>query len=187
MDFITQLSVTNAKHDAIVVFVDRFHKMARFAATTTTITAEETAQLFFDNVYCSHGLPEEIVSDRDLRFTSAFAVELYKLMGTKQAMSTAYHPQTDGQTERMSRILEDYLRHFVAPNKAEWDRCLFHAEFAVNNVVQDSTGYSPFYLRNHNVASCVDSRYIDESTQDATLPSWLGLMFDSLGRLSLCV
>ena len=67
-------------------------------------------------------------------------------MGTKQAMSTAYHPQTDGQTERMNRIFEDYLRHFVAPNQADWDSWLFHAEFAVNNAVQESTGASPFYL-----------------------------------------
>ena len=87
-----------------------------------------------------------MISDKDPRFTSAFTVELYKRMGTKQAMSTAYHPQTNGQTERMNRILEDVLRHFVAPNQADWDSYLFHAEVAVNNAVQESTGASPFYL-----------------------------------------
>ena len=72
--------------------------------------------------------------------------ELCKRMCTQQAMSTAYHPQTDGQTERMNRILEDYLRHFVAPTQDDWDECLFHAEFAVNNAFQESTGASPFFL-----------------------------------------
>ena len=95
-------------------------------------------------MYRSHGLPSEIVSDRDPRFTSAFMRELCKLMQAKQAMSTAYHPQTDGQTERMNRILEDYLRHFVAPSQDYWDDCLFHAEFAVNSAFQESMGASPF-------------------------------------------
>ena len=146
MDFITQLPVTRSGMDAIVVFVDRLTNMTRFAACTTTVTAEQTAQLFFENVYRSHGLPEEVVSDRDARFTSAFTEELYKRMGTKQAMSTAYHPQTDGQTERMNRILEDYLRHFVAPDQADWDECLIHAEFAIDAAYQESVQASPFYL-----------------------------------------
>ena len=146
MDFITGLPITRSGHDAIVVFVDRLSKMARFAPTTTTVTAEGTAKLFFENVYRSHGLPSEIVSDRDPRFTSAFMRDLCKRMRTKQAMSTAYHPQTDGQTERMNRILEDYLRHFVAPNQNDWDDCLVHAEFAVNNAFQESIGASPFFL-----------------------------------------
>ena len=132
--------------DAIVVFVDRLTKMTRFAACTTTVTAEQTAQLFFENVYRSHGLPEEVVSDRDPRFTSALTEELYKRMGKKQAMSTTYHPQTDGQTERMNCILEDHLRHFVAPNQADWDECLVHAEFAIKAAYQESVQASPFYL-----------------------------------------
>ena len=91
-------------------------------------------------------MPSEIVSDRDPRFTSAFMRALCKYMRTQQAMSTAYHPQTDGQTERMNRILVDYLRHFVAPNQLDRDECLLHAEFAVNNAFQESIGCSPFYL-----------------------------------------
>ena len=146
MDFITQLPVTRSGMDAVVVFVDRLTKMTHFAACTTSVTAEQNAQLFFENVYRSHGLPEEVVSDRDPRFTSAFTEELYKRMGTKQAMSTACHPQTDGQTERMNRILEDYLRHFVAPNQADFDECLVHAEFAINAAYQESVQASPFYL-----------------------------------------
>ena len=98
MDFITQLPVTRSGMDAIVVFVDCLTKMTRFAACNTTVTAEQTAQLFFENVYRSHGLPEGDVSDRDPRFTSVFTEELYKRMGTKQAMSTAYHPQSNGQS-----------------------------------------------------------------------------------------
>ena len=113
MDFITHLPKTKAGWDAIIVFVDLFSKMVHFVPSTTTATAPETARLFFDNVFRLHGLPEVIVSDRDAKFTSHFWKALFKTMGTKLAMSTAFHPQTDGQTERANRTLEDMLRAFV--------------------------------------------------------------------------
>lgn len=98
MDFITQLPPTPSGYDAIMVVVDRLSKMARFIPTTTDATARDTAVLFFDNVVCLFGTPQSIVSDRDSKFTSRFWTELWSLLGTKLKMSSAYHPQTDGQT-----------------------------------------------------------------------------------------
>ena len=99
MDFIVQLPKTKAGFDAIVVFVDTFSKMTHFAPTKTTASAPDTARLFFDHIFRLHGLPKSIVSDRDAKFTSKFWKSLFQTLGTKLAMSTAFHPQTDGQTE----------------------------------------------------------------------------------------
>jgi transposase InsO family protein len=90
--------------------------MAHFIATVTT---EETTRLFIDNVFKYHGLPEKLISDRDTRFTSRFWAALCHILGTRQAMSIAFHPQTNGQTERVNRILKDILRHFVNPTQED--------------------------------------------------------------------
>lgn len=146
MDFITQLPVTRHGNDAIVVFVDRLSKMVHFAATKTSVSAEEVARLFRHEVFRLHGIPAELVSDRDPRFTSRFWVELSSLLGSKLKMSTAFHPQTDGQTERVNRVLEDMLRHYVSPVQDDWDEHLDCAEFAVNNAWQESVRNTPFFL-----------------------------------------
>src|SRR4051794_6507258 len=98
MDFITQLPRTKSGCDAIVVFVDTFSKMVHLVPTRTTATAPNTA-IFFDHVFHLHSLPTSIVSDCDAKFTSKFWQSLFCTMGTRLAMSTAFHPQTDGQTE----------------------------------------------------------------------------------------
>jgi len=147
MDLITQLPKTKRGYDAIMVVVDRLTKMVHFAPTFTTVTAPELAALFFDTVYRHHGLPSTIVSDRDPRFTSLFWKALFKHhLGTGLAMSTSNHPQTDGQTERANRTLEDMLRPYVNLRTDNWDDHLTAAEFAYNNSRQASTGFSPFYL-----------------------------------------
>jgi hypothetical protein len=146
MDFITQLPKTKTHKDAIVVFVDRLSKQAHFEAITTNITAPETAKVFFNTIYRLHGLPQAIVCDRDARFTSNFWQSLFKLLGTKISMSTAFHPQTDGQTERTNRTLEQILRNYVSYKQDDWDQHLTMAEFAYNNSKQASTSLSPFYL-----------------------------------------
>lgn len=146
MDLITALPKTKKGHDTIVVFVDRFSKMAHFAATTIQVTAPGLAQLFFDNVFRFHGMPKTIISDRDSRFTSLFWKYLLKLMDTKLSMSTAFHPETDGQTERTNRTLEQMLRNYVSYRQDNWDELLTAAEFAYNNAKQASTQYSPFLL-----------------------------------------
>ena len=109
MDFITQLPRSKDGYDAIVMFVDTFSKMVHFAKTKTEASAMDTAKIFFDQVYKYHGLPKVIVSDRDLKFTSKFWKALFNTLGTKLSMSTAFHPQSDGQTERANRTLEDML------------------------------------------------------------------------------
>ena len=146
LDYIMPLPKTKAGYDGILVFVDAFTKMAHFAPTKTTVTAQETARLFFDNVFRLHGMPLKIVSDRDRRFSGNFWRGLFDLVGTKLGMSTAFHPQTDGQTERTNRILEQMLRAQCNYRQDDWDIHLTAAEFAYNNAVQSSTKFTPFVL-----------------------------------------
>jgi len=128
------------------VVVDKLTKMVHLIPTTVHVTGEETARLYMDHVWKHHGVPESIVSDRDPRFTGKFMTEFLKLLGTKQRLSTAFHPQTDGQTERTNRTLEDMLRHYVDPNHSDWDTHLSAAEFAINNSYQESIKTTPFRL-----------------------------------------
>ena len=121
MDFITQLHETTAGHDTILVVVDKLTKMVHLIPATGRCSAEELVKLFQQHVWKLHGLPHVIVSDRDKLFTSKFTRELLRLLGTKQAMSTAYHPQTDGQAERVNRVLEDMLRNYVSNDQTDWD------------------------------------------------------------------
>jgi hypothetical protein len=108
--------------------------------------ADEYARLFFAHVYRRFGLPRVLVSERDPRFTAAFWRSLFATLGTKLAFSSAYHPQSDGQTERANRTVEGMLRAFVGPRQNDWDEFLPLVEFAYNDSVQASTGFSPFFL-----------------------------------------
>ena len=147
VDFITDLPETaSTKYTSICVFVDRLTKMVHLAPTVKDLTAEGFAQLFVENVVRLHGMPAEIVSDRDKLFTSPFWTALSALFGTQRSMSTAFHPQSDGQTERVNRVLEDTLRHFVGPTQDDWDKLLPCAEFALNNAKHEATGMTPFKL-----------------------------------------
>jgi transposase InsO family protein len=120
--------------------------MVHFAPTYTDCLAIDVARLFNDTVFKDHGLPSELILDRDSRFTSKFWTELTSLLGTKLKMSTAFHPQTDGQTERSNRVLENYLRHYISPSQDDWDEWLPQAEFSVNNAWQEPIKNTPFML-----------------------------------------
>ena len=147
LDLITQLPPTQgAGYDAIVVFVDRLTKRVHLAPTYTSVSAEGMAELFYDTVFKHHGVPRVLISDRDPRFTSTFWKSLTSLIGTKIALSTANHPQTDGQTERTNKTIEAMLRAFVSPHQHDWDKYLPSAEFAYNESKQDSTGFPPFFM-----------------------------------------
>ena len=146
LDFVTGLPRTARGHDAVLVVVDRFTKWAYFIPTQTTVDAKGTAELFHEWIFSRHGMPKRIVSDRDPRFTSHFWRALFDTMGTTLAMSTAYHPQTDGQTERVNRVMEEALRNFVEASQMDWDRCLPNLQFSYNTSVHTSTGETPFYL-----------------------------------------
>ena len=146
MDLITQLPETNNHNTAIVVFVDRLSKMAILAAVKTSISAKEFAHVFMDKVCSRFGVPDTIVSDRDPRFTSAFFKEVCLGLDIRQNMSTAFHPQTDGQTERMNRVLEEMLRSFGGQSMKTWDLHLPMCEFAINNAFNESIRNTPFFL-----------------------------------------
>jgi hypothetical protein len=145
MDFIVELPPCKG-FNAILVFVDTLTKMAHFAPCHTTCTAEQAAELFNAWVFRLHGLPRVMLHDRGTQFTSHFWRHFYSMCGVSQASSTAFHPQTDGQTERVNRVLEDYLRHFISPLQDNWVSLLSFAEFAYNNALHESTGASPFKL-----------------------------------------
>jgi hypothetical protein len=149
MDFITQLPKATGPipYDAIVVFVDRLTKMVRIAPTTSDVTSAGTAQLLLDNVFRHHGVPTSLLTDRAGIFTAAAFAEFTKLMGTKHNLTTAYHPQSDGQTERANQTLETMLRHYVGSRvHGDWHTCLAAAEFAINNAYSPSIGTTPFRL-----------------------------------------
>ena len=133
MDFIVQLPPTKQGYDAIFVIVDRLIKRAHFIPIHTSATAPEIAKLFLNVIFKDHGLPRIIVSDRDAKFTSKFWQQLFKELGTTLSMSTSFHPQTDGQTERTNRTLEEMLRSYVNYKQDNWDEYLPLAEFAYNN------------------------------------------------------
>jgi hypothetical protein len=132
--------------NAIMVTVDRFSKMLHAIPTTDTVTSEGIARLFRDYVWKLHGLPEQVISDRGPQFISGFMRELDSILGIKIAASTAYHPQTDGQTERANQEIEQYLRLFVNHRQDDWVEWLPLAEFTHNNRIQASTRQTPFML-----------------------------------------
>ncbi|KAG3201713.1 hypothetical protein PC128_g3691 [Phytophthora cactorum] len=146
MDFVFGLPKDKAGNTGIVVFVDRLSKKAHLAAVPDTIDGEGTALLFLDRVFRQHGLPEAIVSDRDPRFSSKFWKSLFQVLSTRLDMSTADHPQTDGQTERVNRVVEDILRSVCAEAPRRWSEVLPLVEFALNNAVHASTAFTPFYV-----------------------------------------
>ena len=145
MDFITHLPLTESGLDSILVVVDRLTKMTHLLPTTSNVTAEKVAELFVAQVFRLHGMPKNIVSDRDPKFTSKFWETLFEKLQTKLSMSSASHPETDGQTERMNRTLEQVLRCYANYKQTDWDSLLPLVEFAINNAESSSTGVSPFF------------------------------------------
>jgi hypothetical protein len=144
MDFIVELPESNG-FNAIFVCVDRFTKMAHFCPTTTNVTSEVAADLYLRHVFKHHGLPTDIVSDRGTQFVSRFSKRLYELCKIKHNKSTAYHPQSDGQTERVNQVLEQFLRIFCDYQQDDWFQLLPLAEFSYNNAQHASTLMSPFF------------------------------------------
>ncbi|CAI7803237.1 unnamed protein product [Closterium sp. NIES-54] len=146
LDFITGLPSTSRGNDSILVVIDKFSKMGHFIPTNATATAEATARLLFDRIITIHGIPATLISDRDPKFTSKFWKELMGLLGTKLAMSSAYHPQTDGQIERLNQVVEQLLRTACKDDVSHWDTQLPTLEFAYNNASHAATGKTPFFL-----------------------------------------
>jgi len=144
MDFIVSLPPSKDGCNAIMTIVDRLTKRAKFIATQTTDNTEEIANVFMKSYVKDHGLPKTIVSDRDSKFTSKFWQAVIAAMGTQHNLSSAFRPQTDGQTERTNRFIGDYLRGVINPAQNNWDEFLHLAEFAYNRRVHATIGMSPF-------------------------------------------
>ncbi|WVZ89557.1 hypothetical protein U9M48_035941 [Paspalum notatum var. saurae] len=144
MDFIVGLPRTQSGFDSIWVVVDRLTKVGHFIPIKTTYSGAKLAELYMSRIVCLHEVPKKIVSDRGTQFTSHFWKRLHESMGTKLNFSSAYHPQTDGQTERTNQILEDMLRACAIQYGTSWDKSLPYAEFSYNNSYQASIKMSPF-------------------------------------------
>lgn len=144
MDFVTSLPSTVRGFDAIWVIVDRLTKSAHFLPISITYPVAKLAEIYIKAIVKLHGVPLSIVSDRDPRFTSEFWKSLQEALGSKLRLSSAYHPQTDGQTERTIQSLEDLLRACVLEQGGSWDSHLALIEFTYNNSFHSSIGMAPF-------------------------------------------
>ncbi|MBW0549850.1 hypothetical protein O181_089565 [Austropuccinia psidii MF-1] len=144
VDFITQLPLSNS-FDSILVIVDRFPKVAVFIPTMSSINSLDLAHLFLKDIFSKHGFPSIIVNDRGPLFVSSFWTNLCQQLKISRDLPTAYHPETDGQTERVNQILEPYLCMYVSYHQDDWNTWLPLAEFAYNNSAHSSTKKSPFF------------------------------------------
>jgi hypothetical protein len=141
---IRQLPGTQVGYDLIWVIVDHLKKLAHFIPVKTTYSGATLEELYMSRIVFLHGVPKKIVSDRGSQFTSKFWEKLHELMDTKLNFSSAYHPQTDGQTERTNQILKDMLRACPLKYGKSWDKSLPYVEFSYNNSYQASTEMAPF-------------------------------------------
>ena len=150
MDFVTGLPISTDwkgdSYDSILVIVDRLTKMVHYEPVKITIDAPGLAEVIIDVVVRHHGLPDSIVTDRGSLFTSKFWSSLCYFLGIKRRLSTAFYPQTDGQTEQQNSTMEAYLQAFVNFEQNDWAKLLPMAEFVYNNAKNANTGHTPFEL-----------------------------------------
>ncbi|KAL8097505.1 hypothetical protein AgCh_030581 [Apium graveolens] len=144
IDFVVGLPKTKSNHDAIWVVINRLTKSAHFLPINERFSLEKLVKLYLDEIVMRHGVPVSIVSDRDPRFNSRFWRQFHDHLGTKLKMSTAYHPQTDGQSERTIQMIEDMLRTCAIDFKGNWDDHLPLIEFSYNNSYHASIGIPPY-------------------------------------------
>ena len=136
----------NGNYDSITMIIDLLTAMVHLVPSRIDYTTKDIAELMFHEVYRLHGLPRAIISDQDILFTSLFWTHLNKLIGICQKMSSAYHPETNGSTERANRTIGQILRACIGPNQKDWVMQLPAIEFAINAAQSKSTRYAPFFL-----------------------------------------
>ena len=180
MDFITGLPKTTKNNNGILVIVDRLTKwccLIPYNASGNRLVpaAETTADMVYRHWVVNYGIPQHITTDRDPQFTSKFWKELWKLQGTELGFSTAYHPQTDGQTERTNRTLEEMLRIMCSESPTEWDIYLPHAQHAINTTPQSSINISPYEF----VYNQLPSKPVDRIAQ-ANVPLAQAIVNDNI-------
>ena len=132
--------------DAIVVIVDQFTKMIQLKATTTNISLEGITKIYRDDIWKLYRIPRKVLSDRGLQFASKFIKVLTKALGMKRQLSMAYHPQTDGQTERINQEIGMFLQHYVNYQQNDWTNWLATTKFQYNDKKHVATGKTPFEL-----------------------------------------
>ncbi|CDJ64361.1 Similar to Transposon MAGGYgagandpolgenehomologues, related [Eimeria necatrix] len=142
LDFITDLPLTTTAHDSILVMVDSLSKMAHFVPAKKSFTAADTVELLADRLIRYHGFPEVLILERDPHFQSDLWQQLCRLFNIKRCMSSPFHPQSDGQTERVNRTLEQTLRTYIKSDECEWERLLPALELAYNTTSHSSTELS---------------------------------------------
>ena len=138
MDFVSGFPLTQQKHDSVWVIVDNLTKSAHFIPVRMDYSMDRLAELYVEEIVRFHGVPLSIVSNRDPHFTSRFWKELLSDLGTKLKFSTAFHPQTDGQSERLIQVLEDMLRGCVMEFSRNWDKYIPLMKFSYNNSFQQA-------------------------------------------------
>ena len=144
MDFVSSFPLTQQKHDSVWVIVDKLTKSAHFIPVRMDYSMDRLAKLYVEKIVRLHGVSLSIVLDRDPHFTSKFWKELQSALGTQLKFSIAFHPQTDGQSERLIQVLEDMLRGCVMEFSGSWDRYIPLMEFAYNNSFQSSIDMAPY-------------------------------------------
>ena len=144
MDFVTGLPSTQGGYDSIMVVVDLLSKVSHLISVKTSYTASDIARLFVKEIYRIHGLPKRIISDRDAKFTSKFWTSLFQAIETQLCFSTPYHPQMDGQIERVNQIIEDMLRAYCSREPSKWIQYLLVVKFAYNALYKSSIDMTPF-------------------------------------------
>ena len=157
-----------------MVIIDSITKRAHFMSTVITISATGAAHIFLNHVWKHHSLPRKVVSDRGPQFIVEFTWELYQLLGIMLAATTAYHPQGDGQTERVNQELEQYLQLFTNQRQDDWVGLLPFAEFQYNNQVHSTTQHPPFLLD----TGCVPCMGFEP---DQPWPAWNPSMSSKIG------
>lgn len=172
MDFISGFPESNG-YDAILVVVDRFSKMVHLIPCVKTLNAEGLCDLVVHNVVRYHGLPDTVVSDRGPQFVSEFWRTILNLFGVKRSLTSGAHPEGNGQAEKMNQNLLQYLICFVNYLQDDWSSLLSYAEFAINNVVNASTGKSPFEV-NYGFNPRMDYLNIEEGVKFESVDSWVG-------------
>ncbi|TYH48920.1 hypothetical protein ES332_D10G100900v1 [Gossypium tomentosum] len=144
MDFVSGLPLSPKKKDAIWVIVDRLTKSAHFIPVRMNYSLHKLVELYISEIVKLHGVLISIIFDRDSRFTSRFRDKLQEALGTQLHFSTAFHPQTDGQSERVIQVLEDMLRCCILEFEGNWEKYLPLIEFAYNNSYQSSIKMAPY-------------------------------------------
>jgi len=177
MDFITNLPPSEGC-DQLWVVIDRFTKMAHFIPLQEK-TASDLAKIFAREVWRFHGLPTDIVSDQDSQFTSETWMEFLEILSIRPRMSTAFHPQTDGETERLNQMIEAYLRAFVNREQENWVSLLPMAECAYHNSVTIGNGMSPFYANYGRHPATIDPPSSEPLNPASTVYAhWMQMVHD---------